>query len=167
MINEKPNKLDRLNKLEKEELAYIAGFLDGDGSIIAQIIKNKDYKYNFTYRLSINFYQKKERHWFILYLYKKLNKYGYYRIRNDNISMYTITGDIEVKKVLKALYPYLRIKKPQAREVLNIIDKRKSIKTKDDFLEVCKLIDKVSDFNDSKTKKINFMFVKNYFDMHL
>lgn len=45
-----------LTELEK---AYIAGFLDGDGSIIAQIIHDKTRKYKFYIRISIVFYQKK------------------------------------------------------------------------------------------------------------
>lgn len=36
-------------KLSTEDLAYIAGFLDGDGSIFAQIIRGKQYRYGFTF----------------------------------------------------------------------------------------------------------------------
>ena len=38
-------------------LAYIAGFLDGDGSIFFQIVPRKDYKQKFQIRTSIGFYQ--------------------------------------------------------------------------------------------------------------
>ena len=31
-----------------EEKAYIAGFLDGDGRIMAQLVKRKDYKLGFS-----------------------------------------------------------------------------------------------------------------------
>jgi hypothetical protein len=44
------------------EKAYIAGFLDGDGSIIVQIIKSEIYRYGFTIRISIVFHQKSEKH---------------------------------------------------------------------------------------------------------
>jgi hypothetical protein len=37
-------------------IAYIAGFLDGDGSIFFQIIPRKDYKLKFQIRSSIAFY---------------------------------------------------------------------------------------------------------------
>ena len=46
------------NKITELELAYIAGFLDGDGSIMTQIVKNESYKYGYTIRISIVFYQK-------------------------------------------------------------------------------------------------------------
>ena len=83
------NKIDKMSDIEK---AYLAGFLDGDGSIMAQIIPDNTYKLKFYIRVSIIFYQKKKRHWFILKLHKIIKK-GTIRIRNDNISEYTITGD--------------------------------------------------------------------------
>ena len=45
-------------KIPKMELSYIAGFLDGDGSIIAQLIRREDYKLGFQIRVSIQFSQK-------------------------------------------------------------------------------------------------------------
>jgi intein-encoded DNA endonuclease-like protein len=38
-------------------LAYIAGFLDGDGSVFFQIVPRKDYVRKFQIRSSIAFYQ--------------------------------------------------------------------------------------------------------------
>jgi hypothetical protein len=55
--------LKQINKNIKEiDLAYIAGFLDADGSIISQIVKNETYKYGFIIRISIVFYQKSVNH---------------------------------------------------------------------------------------------------------
>lgn len=73
----------RLSELNK---AYLAGFLDGDGSIIFQMIKNPSYKYGFQLRISIGFYQHINKHWFILYLDKTLNKIGIVRKRSDQIT---------------------------------------------------------------------------------
>jgi hypothetical protein len=39
-------------------LAYIAGFLDGDGSIFFQLIRKPDYRFGFQIRPSVAFYQK-------------------------------------------------------------------------------------------------------------
>jgi intein-encoded DNA endonuclease-like protein len=52
--------------LKKEELAYIAGFLDGDGCIMLQLINRKDYKLGYQIRASIVFYQKTEKREFFL-----------------------------------------------------------------------------------------------------
>ena len=47
---------------ENLKLAYLAGFLDGDGSIIVQLVPRKDYTYKFQVKVSIVFYQKTTRH---------------------------------------------------------------------------------------------------------
>jgi hypothetical protein len=48
--------------LSEIDKAYIAGFLDGYGSIISQIVKSKDYKFGFYIRLSIVFIQKTDKY---------------------------------------------------------------------------------------------------------
>lgn len=55
-----------LENLTKEDLAYIAGFIDGDGSIFCQIIEGSDYKYGFTIRVSLVFFQHKDKKWFLM-----------------------------------------------------------------------------------------------------
>jgi hypothetical protein len=50
-----------LENLTKNDLAYIAGLLDGDGSIFSQIIEDVDYKYGFNVRVSIAFFQGKDK----------------------------------------------------------------------------------------------------------
>ena len=54
--------LRKLKRLSPIELSYIAGFLDGDGSIYAQIVKRYDYRLKFQIRVSITFYQKTTQH---------------------------------------------------------------------------------------------------------
>jgi hypothetical protein len=48
-----------LSELEK---AYIAGFIDGDGSIIIQIVRDNTHKFGFYIRISLVFYQNTKRH---------------------------------------------------------------------------------------------------------
>jgi len=47
--------------MDETILAYIAGFLDGDGSIFFQIIPRSDYKQKFHIRSSVAFYQNQEK----------------------------------------------------------------------------------------------------------
>ena len=146
--------LKRYNKMiTEQEKAYIAGFLDGDGCILLQLVKNSDYKYGFTVRTSVCFYQKKTKHWFLIWLRKKFGN-GYIIHRNDNMSVYTITGFNDTENVIKTLYPYLIIKKNLAKICLDVISNYRSIETKDDFIKVSMLIDKTSNYTDSK-KRIN------------
>lgn len=141
--------------------AYIAGFLDGDGSIITQIVHDKSRKYKFYIRISIVFFQKQTNHWFIIWLQKKFKPYGYIRKR-DNMSEFIIVSKEPVKIILKELYTYLKLKKSLCKFVLNIIEQLEKVKTEADFLKVCKLVDETANFTYSKNRKINYDYVKNY-----
>src|SRR3990170_1512030 len=97
--------------LSKEELAYISGFLDGDGCIMLQLIFRHDYVLGYQIRASIVFYQNHKYTSFLEWLKKRFSL-GYIRQRNDGICEYTIVGVKPVMGILKILYPYLRLKKP-------------------------------------------------------
>ena len=139
--------------MQNEEKAYIAGFLDGDGSIMAQLVSRKDYKLGYQIRVSVVFYQKSTHQEFLLWLKERLG-YGYVRMRNDGMSEYTIVGLREVEYVLTLLYPFLRLKKALARDVLALIKQhppqRKMSVSK--LISLSKLVDKTATFNYSKKR---------------
>ena len=146
--------------MSKEKDAYIAGFLDGDGSIMAQIIRKNDYKFGFQIRTSIVFYQKQGKEGFMNWLKNQL-KYGYIRKRNDGMIEYTIVGFEQVGEILKRFYPHLILKKDLAKLILKIIclPKKPTIKQ---FLCTCELVDKSALFNYSKKRKIRTQQVKEF-----
>lgn len=139
--------------MSNEEKAYIAGFLDGDGSIMAQLVSRKDYKLRYQIRVSIVFYQKSTHHEYLLWLKEQLGN-GYVRIRNDGMSEYTIVGLREVESVLTLLYPFLRLKQTLAKMVLVLIkrhpEQRKMTDAK--LISLSKLVDKTAAFNYSKKR---------------
>lgn len=147
-----------------KNLIYLAGFLDGDGNINAQIVRRHDYKLRFQIRISISFYQKSSRHQFIEWLHKIIGL-GVIRKRKDGISEYTITGIKNVRPFLIQLYPYLKIKKDQANLLLYIMNEMEKDLNSDSFLELCKKVDLFKDLNDSKKRTINYEVVKSTFDM--
>ena len=51
-----------MKKQEKVDYSYLAGLIDGDGCILAQIVKREDYKYKYEIRVSVTLYQKTKRH---------------------------------------------------------------------------------------------------------
>ena len=144
--------------MEETVLAYIAGFLDGDGSIFFQIVPRKDYRQKFQIRSSIAFYQKTEYAEILDWL-KKIFGAGYIRHRKTGISDYTIVDSKEVYKILKLLQPYVRLKKKQVELGLEILSKLENKKSDEDFLEICKLVDKFKELNYSKKRTITHKIV--------
>lgn len=148
-------------KLTSDETAYIAGFLDGDGCLLAQLVRRKDYRYGYQVRISIYFYQKTKRHWFLLWLRRKL-QYGIIRKRKDGISEYCIVGTQPVKRILMLLYSKLRIKHKLCKLILAIIEDLKDVQTSEDFIKIATQVDKVAYFTDSKKRKITASVVENF-----
>lgn len=154
------SKLDQLNEVQ---LSYIAGFLDGDGSIVNQIVRAKDRKFKHTIRVSVNYHQKTKRYWFMIKLKKMLGE-GSLRKKNDGTSQLTITGFKSVKRHLERLKPFLHLKKDLAGLTLNIIEDYEKVNTKASFLEVCKKIDKTANYTDGKKRVHTFASVNIFLD---
>lgn len=108
--------------MTNEQKAYIAGFLDGDGCVMLQLVRRKDYILGYQIRASIVFYQK-TKHEPHLFFLKELLRDGYIRKRPDGMSEYTIVGFASVKRVLELLLPYLILKKEHAKIVLKVVKK--------------------------------------------
>ena len=141
--------------MDSTTLAYIAGFLDGDGSIFFQIVPRKDYKQKFQIRTSIGFYQD-TTNVRILEWFKEQIGSGYIRHRKTGISDYTIVESKIVKKLLTLLKPYVKLKKRHVELGLEIINRLENKKSNQDFLEICKLVDKFKDINYSKKRTITY-----------
>lgn len=149
------NKLKNLSTLDK---AYFAGFIDGDGSIIVQIVRDETRKFKFYIRVSLVFYQNTKYHWFILSL-KNLFNSGYITKRATGMSEFTIVSKSAVKTVLTELYPYLRIKKPLCKLTLDILNDLDLVQTEADFLKVCQKVDKVAEHTYSKPRTVTSQVV--------
>ena len=147
--------------MSDEVAAYIAGFLDGDGSIMAQLIRRKDYKLGYQIRVSIVFYQKNS-HQEILFWLKEQLKLGYIRHRNDGMAEYTITGLNEVEQVLSILYDKLRLKKQLAKKVKRIIKLHPKKMTAKDLIKLAPLVDNTAQFNYSKKRTITSKSVDSF-----
>ena len=141
--------------MDSSVLAYIAGFLDGDGSIFFQIVPRKDYKQKFQIRTSIAFYQKKDNVEILNWIKEQFGA-GYIRHRKTGISDYTIVESNKVYEILKLLQPYVKLKKKQVELGLEILQKLKDKNSNKDFLEICKLTDQFKELNYSKNRKITY-----------
>jgi intein-encoded DNA endonuclease-like protein len=146
-------------KLSKEEKAYIAGFLDGDGSIHVRLKPNSTYRYRFQVSPNIVFYQSEKETNYLKWLHKLIGR-GYLRKRNDGIVEY-ILGDIEsIGELIKNTLPYLKLKQRQARLMLEILEIKQNIKSAMDFLRLAKKIDVFQKINYSKKRIQNSLEVE-------
>ena len=131
-------------KISKEsEIAYIAGFLDGDGSLMLQLKKRSDSNRGIRFMATICFYQdtrhEKNLHWI-----KKVLNAGYFSKRNDGMSELRINGFEKVEEILTLLIPYIRFKKIQARALQKACKKLSGVKfsalSEKDLVQIVDLI---------------------------
>jgi hypothetical protein len=146
-------------------LAYIAGFLDGDGSIFFQIIRKNDYCLGFQIRTSIAFYQKSENERILTWLKDQFGS-GYIRRRKTGISDYTIVEAREVQRILKLLQPHVRLKKEHVRLGLEILDGLSSRSDATGLISLSRLVDRFRDINYSKKRTITSSDVEMFLRSH-
>ncbi|OGI59759.1 hypothetical protein A2727_01600 [Candidatus Nomurabacteria bacterium RIFCSPHIGHO2_01_FULL_37_110] len=117
------------SRSKKLELAYIAGFLDGDGSLMLQLKRRSDSKRAIRFMTTICFYQD-TRHKKTLYWIKKVLGIGYISTRNDGMTELRINGYKQVRNILKSLLPYIRFKKLQTFALIKACEVLSSTKFK-------------------------------------
>jgi hypothetical protein len=100
------------------ELAYIAGFLDGDGSLMLQIKRRSDSKVGIRFMSTICLYQD-TRHDKTLYWIREKFCIGYVSKRNDGMSELRVNGYRQVANILKSLLPYIRFKEIQSQALIS------------------------------------------------
>ena len=98
-------------------MAYIAGFLDGDGSLMLQIKKRKDVRNGIRFMATVCFYQDSRHKDPLSWIQSQLGA-GYLSHRKDGISELRINGFKQVKQILFELMPFIRFKKIQAEALL-------------------------------------------------
>ena len=143
----KGNTVGRLS--QREKLAYIAGFLDGDGSIMLQLRKNTSGKI-IRIKTVICIYQDYRYRHNLEWMQKIIG--GYVYTRNDNISELRIEGFAKVLKILTLLNPFIRFKSKQASLLINLIPKlqQKSVK-KDNIAEWIKKMREYNYYSSQRT----------------
>lgn len=157
MLEDQKKKDNTVGSRFKTSLAYIAGFLDGDGSLMLQIKKRGDGKSKLRFMATICFYQdshhSKDLNWI-----KKVLGAGYIFVRNDGMTELRINGYSRVRDILQALSPYIRFKRIQCKALLKACEILSSIKYKDlNKKQLIKIVDSILKIQNnnyvSKSKK--------------
>jgi len=138
--------------LSQTQKAYLAGFLDGDGSIYVRLKPNSTYRYGFQVAPYIVLFQsQKEKENF-----KKICSLiglGYLRVRKDGILEYIIGKAEGLREFLKIIKPFVILKKRQVALMTKILDKKEKVRNKNDFRRLIDLIDRFRNLNYSKKRK--------------
>jgi len=156
----KMNKVNTVGKKSFEvHLAYIAGFLDADGAIMATIEFNKQLVNKFRVRVVLKLYQLKPE------VLEKIYRSFETGSINKNRSIYqlTVADQRQVIGILEKVYPYLIVKRKQAELALKILETR--IDSIDTLLYVAKWADTLSRLNvRSQNRGTKYVtMIQNYF----
>jgi hypothetical protein len=140
----------------KINLAYIAGFLDGDGSLMLQIKKRKDCKLKRRFMATICFYQD-SRHEKSLHWIKKVLGIGFISRRNDGMTELRINGFKQTKEILENLMPFVKFKSEQAKALYSAVsllnEKETRLLEKKDLLKLTDFIMTIQENNYVTRKK--------------
>jgi len=144
-VNPVGNRFSEVNK------AYLAGFIDADGAIMAIIEPHREKRFRFRVKIILKITQKDRKllDWF--HLYFKVGRI----VRNRTAHDWIIRDQKDIKYTLKVIYPYLKSKNIQAHKALIILNTR--ISKLADLVKVANLADSLSRFNvRSKNRRKNY-----------
>ena len=135
----------RANSVGKESVeaknAYLAGFIDGDGSIMAIIERHKEKRFGFRVRIVLKITQKHKEDVSFL---PKLTRCGTI-CKNGKTFDWKTRDQTDVARVLASVQPYSRVKRRQIDIALKIL--RAPIECKEDLLAIATLADTLSRCN--------------------
>jgi len=142
--------------------SYIAGFLDGDGSIHFQLVRQKEYRFGFYIRASISFSQSTSARHGLEQIQSMLGGGGYLRDRGTGMSDLVITSRAIVAEILQDVEPYVIFKKAHVRRALELLPLLRGVKDPEVLLHLAHQVDAFATLNYSKTKRISAADVEQH-----
>jgi hypothetical protein len=135
------------------DASYVAGFLDGDGSIHFQLVRQKEYRFGFYIRASVSFSQSTTARQGLEHILHLLGG-GYMRDRGTGMSDLVITSRPLLLRILEDVEPHVIFKKVHVRRALEILPRLDRVKDPEVFLQLAREVDAFATLNYSKTKRI-------------
>ena len=142
--------------------SYIAGFLDGDGSIHFQLVKQKEYRFGFYIRASVSFSQSTSARQGLEQIHTLLGGGGYMRDRGTGMSDLVITSRPLLLRILQEVEPFVIFKQVHVRRALAILPQLDGVKDPQVFLHLARQVDAFATLNYSKTKRISAADVEQH-----
>ena len=141
------------NLISNTKRAYLAGFLDGDGSIYVQSKPNPTYRFGYQIAPYIVLFQSQKDQ-------KKFEELcsiislGYMRTRKDGILEYIIGKQENIIKFINLVESYVIMKESQVKLMKKIVIAKNNVQNKEDFQALMKLVDTFRELNYSKKRKV-------------
>ncbi len=151
--------------MDETTRAYIAGFLDGDGSIILQLKPRRDYVFGYQIKATVSFYQKRHNRHVLEWLNQQIGL-GTIRDRPDGISEYDVEGLAPARTVLEIVRPYVVLKAPQVEQALSLVQEMLSTQeaTPEEFLRWAEVVEAFQALNYSKNRRHIAADVRRYLE---
>jgi hypothetical protein len=146
--------------MKSQDRAYIAGLIDGDGSIMLQFQKRNGMRFHYRINTCVIIYQDSRYHAVLEEIQKSI-KAGYIYKRNDQISELRVEGHKQVAQLLEKIKPFLQFKSKQAELMLIALEllKEKPLSL-DSFMKLAKFSDAISESNyTSKQRKYSSSYI--------
>ena len=145
-------KVNPVGKLLTEvNASYLAGFIDGDGAVMALLERHAEKRFGFRVRIEVKVTQrhKNDVAWLL-----NLTGIGYLR-HNIRCYEWIVRDQKAVAWLLNAIIPYIRGKSQQVKLALDIL--KYPVQTEKDLFSVAQLADTLSAFNvRSKNRRRNY-----------
>ncbi|MGZ4209212.1 MAG: LAGLIDADG family homing endonuclease [Actinomycetota bacterium] len=139
--------------LKATQASYLAGFLDGDGSIHFQLVRQREYKFGFYIRASMSLSQSTSARSGLEQIHSMIGA-GYIRDRGTGMSDLVITSRPVLQQILAEVEAFVIFKREhvkRARRLLGLIRPRMG---EGEFLELAREVDAFATLNYSKSKRI-------------
>jgi hypothetical protein len=138
--------------LTKEIRAYLAGFLDGDGSVYVRAKPNQSYRFGYQIAPNIVLFQSSQEREKFEMLCSCIG-FGYMRERKDGVLEYIIGKKEDILSFIALVRPYVILKKEQLSLMEHILKQKEKVNSEKDFQNLLDMIDLFRDLNYSKKRK--------------
>jgi hypothetical protein len=142
--------------------SYVAGFLDGDGSIHFQLVKQKECRFGYYIRATISFSQSTTARHGLERIQALLGGGGSMRDRGTGMSDLVITSRPILLQVLQEVEPYVIFKREHVGRALSILPQLDRVRDPEVFLHLARQVDAFATLNYSKTKRISAVDVERH-----
>jgi LAGLIDADG endonuclease len=147
--------------VKASDASYLAGFLDGDGSIHFQLVRQREYRFGFYIRASLSLSQSTSARHGLEHLQRVIGG-GYLRDRGTGMSDLVVTSRPLLVDTFRSVEPYVVFKREHVRRALWLLPQLGPRLEVQEFLRLAREVDAFAALNYSKTKRISAVDVEQH-----